>query len=34
MIREREVKPMSGVFMLMFLAILNLVLVALFVGAI
>jgi len=34
MIREREVKPMSGVFMMMFLAILNLVLVALFVGAI
>ena len=34
MIREREVKPISGVFMLMFLAILNLVLIALFVGAI
>ena len=34
MIREREMKPMSGVFMLIFLAILNLVLIALFVGAI
>jgi regulator of protease activity HflC (stomatin/prohibitin superfamily) len=34
MIREREVKPISGVFMLLFLVILNLVLIALFVGAI
>jgi regulator of protease activity HflC (stomatin/prohibitin superfamily) len=33
-IREREMKPMSGVFMLFFLVILNLVLIALFVGAI
>ncbi len=34
MIREREMKPMSGVFMLITLVILNLVLVALFVLAI
>jgi regulator of protease activity HflC (stomatin/prohibitin superfamily) len=34
MIREREVKPLSGVFMLVFLSILNMVLVAMFVGAI
>ncbi len=34
MIREREIKPMSGVFMLLTLSILNLLLVALFVMAI
>jgi len=34
MIREREIKPMSGVFMLITLAVLNLLLVALFVLAI
>ncbi len=34
MIREREIKPLSGVFMLIALAILNLLLVALFVAAI
>jgi len=33
MIREREMKPMSGVFMLIFLSILTLLMVALFVGA-
>ena len=34
MIREREIKPLSGVFMLIALSILNLLLVALFVGTI
>ena len=34
MIREREIKPLSGVFMLMFLIILNLLFVAMFVGAV
>ncbi len=34
MFREREIKPLSGVFMLITLVVLNLVLVALFVGAI
>src|SRR5262245_10053729 len=34
MFREREIRPLSGVFMLVFLSLLNLVLVALFVGAI
>src|SRR5262245_28840489 len=34
MIREREMRPMSGVFMLIFLIFLNLLCVALFVGAV
>ena len=34
MIREREMRPMSGVFMLIFLIFLNLLFVALFVGAV
>ena len=34
MFREREIRPMSGVFMMVFLSLLNLVLVALFVMAI
>ena len=33
MIREREIKPLSGVFMLFFLVVLALVLIYLFVGA-
>jgi regulator of protease activity HflC (stomatin/prohibitin superfamily) len=33
MIRERELRPMSGVFMLIFLIVLNLLFIALFVGA-
>src|SRR6266545_3035179 len=33
MIREREIQPMSGVFMLFFLVVLSFVLVFLFVGA-
>jgi len=34
MIREREMRPMSGVFMLIFLLFLNLLCIALFVGAV